>query len=70
MLAKRCVKPHSDEQRSSAGTTALRRLRRGLHPKKPLAVSCAAVEAANPTVVAEYIAANRPLSIPAAARPL
>eukprot|EP00959_Pyramimonas_sp_CCMP1952_P316527 6625129-Pyramimonas_sp.AAC.1 len=44
-LAKRCRQPRLDEDRSSAGTTALRRLRRGLHPKEELSVTCAEHEA-------------------------
>eukprot|EP00959_Pyramimonas_sp_CCMP1952_P385030 8069368-Pyramimonas_sp.AAC.1 len=44
-LVKRCQQPRSDEERRSTGTTALRRLRRGLHPKKKLTVTCADHEA-------------------------
>ena len=70
-LADRCARLRNDEDRSSAGTTALRRLRRGLHPKHDVPVSCAEPELPLSRREARaHSLAARPQQLPASAAPL
>ena len=70
-LAEPCLQPRSSDERSSAGNTALSRLRRGLHPKCDWTVSCASREAPMSRQEADaYVGASRPQQTSASVAPL